>query len=86
MFVRFSSAVLDDDRDFVTGLAALIEQMGHEPSVAYNCKTARAMAGSLLAYSTQIEQPYHGKASRHSTRTRAEIPQQSKRCGRGDAG
>lgn len=38
------------------------------------------------AYSTQIEQQYHGKASRHSTRTRAEIPQQSERCGRGDAG
>jgi hypothetical protein len=41
---------------------------------------------TLHAYSTQIEQQYHGKASRHSTRTRAEIPQQSERCGRGDAG
>jgi two-component system, OmpR family, response regulator len=40
--------VLDDDRDFAMGLAALIEQMGHEPSVAYDCKTARALAGSLL--------------------------------------
>ncbi|SAL81562.1 PAS/PAC sensor hybrid histidine kinase [Caballeronia arvi] len=40
--------VLDDDRDFATGLAALIERMGHEPSVAYECKTARALAGSRL--------------------------------------
>jgi DNA-binding response OmpR family regulator len=40
--------VLDDDRDFATGLAALIERMGHEPSVAYDCETARALAGSRL--------------------------------------
>jgi hypothetical protein len=39
-----------------------------------------------IAYSTQIEQPFHGKASRHSTRSRAAIPQRSERCGRGDAG
>ncbi|MBP0596325.1 hypothetical protein J8I87_43485, partial [Paraburkholderia sp. LEh10] len=38
------------------------------------------------AYSTQIEQPFHGKASRHSTRSRTDIPQQSERCGRSDAG
>ena len=40
--------VLDDDRDFATCLAALIEQMGHEPSIAHDCKTARALASSLL--------------------------------------
>ncbi|MEX3953452.1 IS5 family transposase [Paraburkholderia sp. EG287A] len=38
------------------------------------------------AYSAQIEQPFHGKASGHSTRSRAAIPLQSERCGRGDAG
>ncbi|SAK57209.1 hypothetical protein AWB83_01843 [Caballeronia ptereochthonis] len=37
----------------------------------------------VSAHSTQIERPFHGKASRHSTRSRAEIPQQGERCGRG---
>ncbi|WP_250517661.1 response regulator [Caballeronia sp. INDeC2] len=40
--------VLDDDRDFATCLSALIEQMGHEPSIAHDCKTARALASRLL--------------------------------------
>ncbi|MGF6933621.1 hypothetical protein OKW41_002760 [Paraburkholderia sp. UCT70] len=40
----------------------------------------------LSAYSTQIERPFCGKASKHSTRNRAGIPQQSERCGHGDAG
>lgn len=38
--------VLDDDADFATGLAALIEQMGHEPSIAQDCKSARALPSS----------------------------------------
>ncbi|MGF6935102.1 phosphate uptake regulator [Paraburkholderia sp. UCT70] len=40
----------------------------------------------IAAYSTQIERPFCGKASKHSTRNRAGIPQQSERCGHGDAG
>ncbi|CAL8481091.1 response regulator [Caballeronia sp. S22] len=40
--------VLDDDHDFAAGLAALIERMGHEPSIAHDCKTARALASRQL--------------------------------------
>lgn len=40
----------------------------------------------LAAYSTQTEQPFRGKPSKHSTRNRAGIPQQSERGGHGDAG
>jgi two-component system, OmpR family, response regulator len=36
--------VLDDDQEFADGLAALIAQMGHEVSVAYDCASARTRA------------------------------------------
>ncbi|WP_250536938.1 response regulator [Caballeronia sp. AZ10_KS36] len=40
--------VFDDDRDFTAGLAALIEQMGHEVTVAHECESARQLASAQL--------------------------------------
>jgi len=40
--------VLDDDRDFATGLTALIAQMGHKASMAHDCATARQLATDQL--------------------------------------
>jgi len=40
--------VFDDDRDFAAGLAALIEQMGHEVTVAHECESARQLASAQL--------------------------------------
>lgn len=36
--------ILDDDRDFASGLAALIARMGHGVAIAHNCAAARTFA------------------------------------------
>ncbi|WP_322788532.1 molecular chaperone DnaK [Paraburkholderia oxyphila] len=45
-----------------------------------------AEARNQGAYSTQFEQPFHGKASVHSTLNRAAVPRRCERRGRDDAG
>jgi DNA-binding response OmpR family regulator len=38
--------ILDDDRDFASGMAALVVQMGHDVEIVHDCNAARALANA----------------------------------------